>query len=61
MTNFKLFCLSTGPVSGCLTRLFLLAIASPGSNILAVMGTSMSVERKAGIALAIGVAMGSLS
>ena len=40
---------------------FLLAIASPGPNILAVMGTSMSVGRKAGMALAIGVAMGSLS
>ena len=39
----------------------LLAIASPGPNILAVMGTSMSVGRKAGMALAIGVAMGSLS
>ena len=35
---------------------FLLAIASPGPNILAVIGTSMSVNRKSGIALALGVA-----
>lgn len=38
---------------------FLLAIASPGPNILAVIGTSMSVGRKSGIALAFGVATGS--
>ena len=35
---------------------FLLSIMSPGPNILAVLGTSMSVDRKSGIALAIGVA-----
>lgn len=40
---------------------FLLAIASPGPNILAVIGTSMSVNRKSGIALALGVATGSFS
>ena len=40
---------------------FLLAIASPEPNILAVMGTSMSDGRKAGMTLAIGVAMGSLT
>lgn len=38
---------------------FLLAIASPGPNVLAVMGTSMSVGRTSGIALALGVAAGS--
>ena len=40
---------------------FLLAIASPGPNILAVIGTSMSVGRKSGIALALGVAGGSFT
>jgi amino acid exporter len=38
---------------------FFVAIASPGPNILAVLGTSMSVGRKSGIALAMGVAAGS--
>jgi len=38
---------------------FLLSIMSPGPNILAVIGTSMSVDRKSGIALALGVASGS--
>jgi len=38
---------------------FLLAIASPGPNILAVIGTSMSVGRRSGMALALGVALGS--
>lgn len=38
---------------------FLLAIASPGPNILAVIGTSMSVGRTSGTALALGVASGS--
>jgi threonine efflux protein len=40
---------------------FLLAIASPGPNILAVIGTSMSVGRPSGVALALGVATGSLT
>ncbi len=40
---------------------FLLAIASPGPNILAVIGTSMSVNRASGMALAIGVAAGSFT
>ena len=39
---------------------FFVAIVSPGPNILAVIGTSMSVGRKSGIALALGVAAGSL-
>ncbi len=38
---------------------FLLSIMSPGPNILAIMGTSMSVGRGSGIALALGVATGS--
>jgi threonine/homoserine/homoserine lactone efflux protein len=38
---------------------FLVAIASPGPNVLAIIGTSMSVGRKSGIALALGVAAGS--
>lgn len=38
---------------------FLLAIMSPGPNVLAIMGTSMAVNRRAGLGLAIGVAGGS--
>jgi len=40
---------------------FLLAIASPGPNILAVLGTSISAGRKSGVALALGVATGSFT
>ncbi len=40
---------------------FLLAIASPGPNIIAVIGTSMSVGRSSGVALALGVASGSFT
>ncbi len=40
---------------------FFLAIASPGPNILAVIGTSMSVGRSSGISLALGVASGSFT
>ena len=39
---------------------FLLSIASPGPNILAIIGTSMDQGRASGKALAIGVALGSL-
>ena len=39
----------------------LLAMASPGPNILAIMGTSMSVGRPSGMALALGVASGSFT
>ena len=39
---------------------FLLSIMSPGPNILAIMGTSMSSGRSSGIALALGVSSGSL-
>lgn len=40
---------------------FSLGIISPGPNILAVIGTSMSVGRTSGIALAMGVATGSFT
>lgn len=40
---------------------FLIAIASPGPNVLAVIGTSMAVNRTSGMALAMGVASGSLT
>ncbi|WP_269581339.1 LysE family translocator [Roseibium sp. Sym1] len=40
---------------------FLLGIASPGPNILAVLGTSMSAGRGPGVALALGVATGSFT
>lgn len=40
---------------------FLLAIASPGPNILAIIGTSMAVGRPSGIALAMGVSAGSFT
>ena len=39
---------------------FLLAMASPGPNVLAVIGTSMGGGRASGVALALGVAAGSL-
>ena len=38
-----------------------MAVASLGPNVLAVMATSMNDGRRAGIALALGVAAGSLS
>lgn len=40
---------------------FLMAIASPGPNVLAVIGTSMAVNRPSGMALAMGVAAGTLT
>ena len=40
---------------------FLLAIASPGPNVLALISTLMSVGRKAGMALALGISFGSLA
>lgn len=40
---------------------FLLAIATPGPNVLAIMGMSMSNGRKPGMALGLGVAAGSFS
>ncbi|SMP36372.1 LysE family translocator [Shimia sagamensis] len=41
--------------------IFIVGVASPGPNILAIIGTSMSVDRKSGISLALGVALGSLT
>lgn len=40
---------------------FILTIASPGPNVLCLMGTSMSVGRTAGIAYALGVTAGTLT
>lgn len=40
---------------------FLVSMISPGPNLLAVLGTSMAEGRKAGVALALGVAAGSLT
>jgi len=40
---------------------FFLAIASPGPNILAIMGTSMTVGRVSGVFQALGVAAGSFT
>lgn len=40
---------------------FLLGIASPGPNIMAVIGTSMGVGRASGVSLAFGVATGSFT
>ena len=40
---------------------FLLGIASPGPNVLAIMGTSMRRGRDQGLALALGIAFGSLT
>ena len=40
---------------------FFLSIMRPGPNILAILGTSMSIDRSSGIALAFGVALGSFT
>lgn len=40
---------------------FSLGALSPGPNVMAIMGTSMSKGRKAGTAIAFGMAFGSLS
>ncbi len=40
---------------------FCLAIASPGPNVLAVIGTSMGAGRSSGVTLALGIAAGSCS
>ncbi len=47
------------PGIGLAYSAFLLSIMSPGPNVLAIMGTSMSVGRPQGLALGIGVATGS--
>lgn len=41
--------------------IFLVGVASLGPNILAIIGTSMSVNRRSGVSLALGVAVGSLT
>jgi threonine efflux protein len=41
--------------------IFLLGMMSPGPNILSIMGTSMSLGRKPGRALAFGIATGSVA
>lgn len=41
--------------------IFMIGMISPGPNILSVMGTSMNDGRRAGTALAIGIAVGSLT
>lgn len=38
---------------------FLIAMMSPGPNVLAIMGTSMSFGRSQGVALALGISTGS--
>jgi amino acid exporter len=38
----------------------LLGLVSPGPNVLAVLGTAMAEGRRAGIALALGIAAGSV-
>ncbi len=47
------------PEIGLAFGAFALGMFSPGPNILSVIGTSMAVRRKAGIALAIGISAGS--
>jgi threonine efflux protein len=47
------------PGIGLAYSAFLLSIMSPGPNVLAIMGTSMSVGRPQGLALGLGVAAGS--
>ena len=61
MTDFIQYLPAYLPGIGLSYAAFLLAIASPGPNVLALIGTSMSVGRQAGMALAIDVAMGSLT
>jgi threonine/homoserine/homoserine lactone efflux protein len=39
---------------------FFLGIASPGPNVLAILGTSMSLGRRPGVALALGIGVGSI-
>lgn len=47
------------PGIGLAYTVFLVGMASPGPNILAVIGTSMAAGRREGMALALGVALGS--
>jgi amino acid exporter len=47
------------PEIGMAFGAFALGMFSPGPNILAVIGTSMAVDRRAGMALALGISAGS--
>ena len=48
------------PEIGLAFGAFALGMFSPGPNILSVVGTSMAISRKAGVALALGISAGSL-
>lgn len=48
------------PGIGLAYTMFLVGMMSPGPNVLAVIGTSMAAGRREGMALALGVATGSL-
>ena len=61
MTDFIQYLPAYLPGIGLSYAAFLLAIASPGPNVLALISTSMSVGRKAGMALALGISLGSLT
>ena len=61
MTDFIQYLPAYLPGIGLSYAAFLIAIASPGPNVLALISTSMSVGRKAGMALALGISFGSLT
>ena len=61
MTDFIQYLPAYLPGIGLSYAAFLLAIASPGPNVLALISTLMSVGRKAGMALALGISFGSLA
>src|SRR5215470_1036421 len=47
------------PEIGLAFAAFTLGMFSPGPNILSIMGTSMAISRRAGVAQALGTATGS--
>ena len=61
MTDFIQYLPAYLPGIGLSYAAFLIAIASPGPNVLALISTSMSVGRKAGMALALGISFGSFT
>ena len=61
MTDFIHYLPVYLPGIGLSYAAFLITIASPGPNVLALISTSMSVGRKAGMALALGISYGSLT
>ena len=61
MTDFIQYLPAYLPGIGLSYAAFLIAIASPGPNVLALISTSMSVGSKAGMALALGISFGSLT